>query len=249
MNSKIKNIIKTILITILIFCNFFIMLQTVSLKQDNEKLKDNLNNITIDFKQYITETQNQLNDINKRINLLTELIDTNNQIQDNLVKENEAMKHKIDRDSYPFISWYNELAKKYNVDYAHVFEISQIVIKYSKKYKISSNHIMALIGVESKFKSNAKSYLGQSYGSGLCQVSDLVRQEYNWKTNSKITHNDLFDIDTNIKIACWYYSRLRDTYGVPNNVNSLMSAYNKGYKGGYAKNYVDKIQKNLSLLK
>ena len=255
---KLKTLLKSqvILLTIAIVLMFISVLfidfriRNYCNNAESVQLITELKTELDEYKQEIKDHNEYIKEIEQKIVLLTELIDTNKQIQDNLVKENDAMKKSLKRTSYPYISWYNSLAKKYNVDYGYVFEVSQIVIKYCKENKISSNHIMALIGVESEFNPNAKSYLGQSYGSGLCQVSDIVRQEYNWHSgDTEVSKDDLFNEEINIKVACWYYARLRDHYKVGKDMPSIMSAYNKGYKGGHAKNYVSKINANLSLLK
>lgn len=164
--------------------------------------------------------------------------------------EAKSVSH-IKKPTIPYIKWYDILSQKYEKPYKDVFNISQIVIKYCKEHKVSSNHIMSLIGVESWFNPNATSYKGAKYGRGLCQVSEIVLKEYNWHNEygDIFEPNDLYDIEINIKVACWYFARLIDHYHKDKNFMETLSAYNRGpYDKVYAKSYVSKILDNLRLL-
>lgn len=148
----------------------------------------------------------------------------------------------------PINRWYKFLADKYKADYGFVNELSTVVIKHCKYHRISSNHIMSMIGVESNFRPDVDSRLGAEYGRGLCQVSEKALLEYNWHNEFGDIYEskDLYNYEINIKVACWYYARLRDHYKKGPNFGDIFSAYNRGpYDKKYATNYVNKINENL----
>lgn len=96
--------------------------------------------------------------------------------------------------------------------------------------------MLSIISIESRFKKDAVSFLGAKYGRGLAQVSEIALKEYNLWNNTNILADDLYDIDTNIKIACFTYQHfsVREELSLVENV----MAYNKGLSG-YRKNKND----------
>lgn len=145
--------------------------------------------------------------------------------------------------------WFEKLSEKYKVAISDIVHICGKARFYAKKYNIDYYEVTSLIGAESEFYQYAVSYLGHKYGNGLMQVSQIVLTEYNWKHNTNYTINDLYDMDINLEIGCWYYARLRDHYNIKNEPIYMLSAYNMGpYSKELNNNYVGKVLANLSML-
>lgn len=133
-----------------------------------------------------------------------------------------------------FILSYNNLSDK------EVKEIITYTIKYAKEPKI----MLSIFSVESKFKKNAKSYLGENYGIGIGQVSLIALTDYNWKHNTHYTKEDLLDVETNIMISCWIFE-YNEKYGIEG-LNKKIIAYNEGHVNAKNKNYSKYLDKVLN---
>lgn len=145
----------------------------------------------------------------------------------------------------PEEDYYSFLKQEYNISNQNFDRINTYVKDKSKKYNLDSNIVLAIIAVESNFKPNAKSYLGEYYGKGLMQVSTIVLTEYNWMHYKEKEHfpYELYNIEFNIEVGCWMLARLRDHYKIDcSDLGNWLSAYNAGTNGGYQKSYVMKIQ-------
>ena len=96
----------------------------------------------------------------------------------------------------------------------------ELVLKYSKEYKIDPYLVFAIIKTESKFFPYAKS---NRNAKGLMQISNITQK---WaKSNIDIKSNDVYDPETNIQIGIWYLSKLFAQY---NDVDLVIAAYNGG---------------------
>jgi soluble lytic murein transglycosylase len=94
------------------------------------------------------------------------------------------------------------------------------VEKYSKEFNLDKNIVYSVIKVESKFNSNAVS---KKDAKGLMQIRDITRD---WAAEElKIKDVDIFDPETNIRIGCWYLSKLYDEFG---KLDLVIAAYNGG---------------------
>ena len=145
-------------------------------------------------------------------------------------------------------------------------QYSEYVEKYSKENDIESTWIYSIIKAESNFDSKAKSKIG---AIGLMQVMPATANEICKETGiEEITEEELFEIETNIKIGTKYFKNLLEKY---NNYNLALIAYNAGMgnvdkwiedgildKDGNnldnipypeTKNYVKKILKNYKIYK
>ena len=100
-------------------------------------------------------------------------------------------------------------------------------------YNIDKNLILALASVESDFLPTANSYLGPEYGRGILQVSEIALLDYNNRTGNSYEPQDLYDYNICIDIGCWIYKQ-NIKYGVLNNTDDLVIAYNTGH-GTYKK--------------
>ena len=97
---------------------------------------------------------------------------------------------------------------------------SEHVQKYSKEFGLDENLVYSVIKVESKFRKDAISHKG---AKGLMQISDITRE---WaKEELNLGEIDIFDPETNIKIGCWYLSKLYREFG---RLDLVIAAYNGG---------------------
>lgn len=103
---------------------------------------------------------------------------------------------------------------------------------YSDQYGVDRYIVASVINVESGYDSNAVSNAG---AMGLMQILPTTAQDVADRLDITIEENDLFDVDTNIKIGCYYLSYLLKMFD-GNIVNSLC-AYNWGLNN--VKNWIN----------
>ena len=101
-------------------------------------------------------------------------------------------------------------------------EYAEFVEKYSEEYGIDKYLTYAIIKAESNFNENAKS---NSNAIGLMQIMEATALETAEKMNLKITEEDLFNPEINIKLGLKYFSELNKEY---NNYQMAIVAYNAG---------------------
>ena len=92
-------------------------------------------------------------------------------------------------------------------------DASQLVHKidfYAEKHRLSSEIAFLIVDIESDFRSDATSYKN---AVGLCQVTDVCLKEYNWNHGTLYDLSDMYDIDKNLEVGFWYFSRLINHYG------------------------------------
>ncbi len=99
----------------------------------------------------------------------------------------------------------------------------EYVEKFSEEYGLDKNLVYAIIKVESNFDETAVSVAD---AKGLMQLMDNTAEGCNKEEDFGYTiPNDLFDPECNIRIGCYYISKLIDHYG---NARLAVTAYNGG---------------------
>lgn len=139
----------------------------------------------------------------------------------------------------------------------------EYVETYSKEFSVDENLVYSIIKVESKFNKKAVS---NKQAKGLMQISNITQK---WAEDELgLEEVDIFDPETNIKIGCWYLSKLHKEF---NNLDLVIAAYNGGSgnvnkwlnnekysKDGSklhdipfneTKNYLDKVRENYIIYK
>ncbi|AVD35707.1 lytic transglycosylase domain-containing protein [Clostridioides difficile] len=97
---------------------------------------------------------------------------------------------------------------------------SEYVEKYSKEFNLDENIVYSVIKAESKFNSSAVS---KKEAKGLMQILDITRD---WGAEELNLKNvDIFDPETNIRLGCWYLSKLYKEFG---KLDLVIAAYNGG---------------------
>ncbi|RKD33215.1 lytic transglycosylase [Thermohalobacter berrensis] len=116
----------------------------------------------------------------------------------------------------------------YNIKWIFKFlyplNYEEYIGKYSKEYGIDPFLVAAIIRVESKYYKEAKSYKG---AKGLMQISPITGKWAAKELGIKNYNEDiLYNPEINIKIGCWYLSKLMDQFD--NNISVVVAAYNGG---------------------
>lgn len=98
------------------------------------------------------------------------------------------------------------------------------ILKYADEYNIDPHLIFSIINIESKFDKDAKSVKD---ARGLMQIREITGK---WASDNiellELAPEDYYDPDNNIKVGCWYLSRLQVQYG--GNLTNMIAAYNAG---------------------
>ncbi len=98
-----------------------------------------------------------------------------------------------------------------------------VIRKYSDEFGLDPVLVCAVIHSESRFESSAESYKG---AGGLMQ---LVRMTADWGAEileiPEYSYDRINEPELNIRLGCWYLSRLFDQYG---NMDTALAAYNAG---------------------
>ncbi|WP_313756299.1 lytic transglycosylase domain-containing protein [Tissierella sp.] len=99
-----------------------------------------------------------------------------------------------------------------------------IIVKYSKEYKLDPYLVASIINVESKYDKDA---ISQKNARGLMQISPSTGK---WASEvlkiENYSEDILFEPEINIKIGTWYLSTLFKEFN--DNVDSVLAAYNAG---------------------
>jgi soluble lytic murein transglycosylase-like protein len=81
---------------------------------------------------------------------------------------------------------------------------------------------------------NPRAYNKGSGARGLYQITDICRRDYNQMTGAKVQPDDLWEPETNRRIANWYLHtripQLLRHYGKPVTVETVLTAYNAGIR-------------------
>ena len=91
---------------------------------------------------------------------------------------------------------------------------------YCKKFDLNPAIVCAVVNAESKYQSNAISSAG---AQGLMQLMPSTAQYLAEELNFEL--KNLFDIDANIYLGCYYLRKLLNKY---NDVQVALCAYNAG---------------------
>lgn len=108
--------------------------------------------------------------------------------------------------------------------YVLPLKYSEYVEKYSEQYGVDKYLVYAVIHSESSFESEA---LSHKDAKGLMQITPDTGK---WAAEiigiEDFDEEDLFDPETNIRIGCWYISRLMNQFdGIE---KTAVAAYNAG---------------------
>lgn len=107
---------------------------------------------------------------------------------------------------------------QYPIKYEHFVE------KYSAQYNLDKYLVYAVIRTESRFDVYAVS---SAEAKGLMQLTDETGSECAAKIGlTRYTNDMLFDPETNIRLGCYYLSRLIKSY--KGNIETALAAYNGG---------------------
>lgn len=125
-----------------------------------------------------------------------------------------------------------------------IFFFNNLAISYANTTEIN---LKALAQIESSNNPNAVSFLGASYGRGLYQVSEIALKDYlQYHIKEKITPDDLFNPAINERIAVWLINvripQILKHLKRPVTLETVLSAYNKGYSKDLAFNYIKKYR-------
>lgn len=107
-----------------------------------------------------------------------------------------------------------------------IFPVSHhsIVIKYTSEYDLDPYLVYSIIKAESDFKEDA---ISSKNARGLMQIAEITGNWGSIELDMDEFHiEDLYQVDTNIRLGCWYLSRLYQEFG--DNKNTVIAAYNAG---------------------
>lgn len=94
---------------------------------------------------------------------------------------------------------------------------------WSTQFGIPVEYGLILVHTESDFIETAKVSKTSAYG--LCQVTPVCLAEYNKVHKQAYKMSDMWDIDKNLQVGFWYYSRLLTLYGEPWGIYNYKDAY------------------------
>lgn len=146
--------------------------------------------------------------------------------------EIKITKHKVDY-SFEKRKDYIEGLIDYqgNVDFQSIYDCAKY---WTNEYNINLDFFLALMYVESNYKTTATSYKNCR---GLGQVSHDALDQFNaamWKDRRTVyTWGDMYDYERNIEVACWYLDWLWEhrIQEVGNSSRRYIQSYNYGRTG------------------
>lgn len=107
----------------------------------------------------------------------------------------------------------------YNVLYFEAFEnkIAGCALVEMRKHDLPLHFIYAVINTESggdvdNLKINHKAYNKNCKAIGVMQITPICLKEFNNITNKQYTEDDMWNINKNLEVGCWYLARCRDNY-------------------------------------
>lgn len=99
----------------------------------------------------------------------------------------------------------------------------ETIMKYSDEYNLDPYLIMAIIKTESNFQKDVVSHK-QAYG-----LMQLTEPTATWVAGEMkkddFKNSNLFNVETNIEMGCWYLDNLREEF---QNVDLVLASYNAG---------------------
>lgn len=117
----------------------------------------------------------------------------------------------------------------------------EIVLRYSKQYKVDPYLVFSIIKAESNFNEKA---LSHKNARGLMQITEGTGE---WIAEKLKIENfkveDLYDPEFNIRCGCWYLKNLEDEFGRNEEQRDfIILAYNGGR--GNVKKWIEKSGNN-----
>lgn len=114
--------------------------------------------------------------------------------------------------------------------------------------------VNAIAKIESSLNPAAVSFLGEKYGRGLHQISEVALKDFNSFSKVKYSPNQLFNPAVNTEIANWLlskrYPQILKAYRLPLTEENLLTCFNMGCasikKGKTATNYIKKYRRALN---
>lgn len=100
--------------------------------------------------------------------------------------------------------------KDMNFSFYDAVSLLDKIVKYSDMHDISLESALLIVHVESDFNPNAYNKRGKAYG--LCQITNVCLDEYNWMHNTSYTLEDMYNPDLNLDVGFWYYNRIMTHY-------------------------------------
>jgi len=97
------------------------------------------------------------------------------------------------------------------------------IIQYSDQYGLEKHLVASVINIESSYNPRAVSSAG---AIGLMQLLPSTAHDVADRMNIMINDEDLFNVETNIKIGCYYLSYLMKIFD--DNIENTLCAYNWG---------------------
>ena len=107
------------------------------------------------------------------------------------------------------------------VCFAFPKKYESVIDEYANKYGVEKSIVYAVINVESGFDTKTVSRVG---AIGLMQIMPTTAEDCAKKL--QLEDVDLYDVETNIKIGCYYISYLMKLFD--GNIKNVLSAYNWG---------------------
>lgn len=101
----------------------------------------------------------------------------------------------------------------------------KLIDKYSTEFHLSKSLVASVIDIESGYKADA---LSRSGAVGLMQVLPSTASDCAKRLKIDYEESDLYNVDTNIMIGCFYLRYLIDMFD--GNIENSLSAYNWGPK-------------------
>ena len=125
----------------------------------------------------------------------------------------------------------NKLEAKVSEVKEKIAEIAEIKETRAIEIEASEINIDAIIQIESAGDQFAISYKGIKHGAGIAQISSICHKEYlDHNPTEILPERGLFDKDYNIKIAKWYFDRIKNHYlKGKGTIDDCLICYNWGY--------------------
>ncbi|EOC99599.1 lytic transglycosylase domain-containing protein [Caldisalinibacter kiritimatiensis] len=223
---KFKIFIIFVLIAALIIVSilFYIIVDMHMISKETSKLaSDNINLIDYNYNS-ITETINNIKNINKYIN---------DPLLPNKISQVNKLKKYIDINNKEDLEKVSEIVNSTPLDLI----TSSIIVSYCNKLDIPLSLMLALIEHESNFKQYE---VGKNFDRGYCQLipetEKWLAQNYGYILDLKYDKNNIYNPEYNIGLGAIYLYILKNAYG--DNYHKILSEYNRGVYN--LKKYYDK---------
>lgn len=145
--------------------------------------------------------------------------------------KDEALKRTCEADCiYKILKKRTDLGdENFSVGDAH--NLYRKISYYSEKYNILIKDALVIVNVESDFKTDAYNERGKAYG--LTQITSPCLKEYNNVNGTNYKLENMFDIDLNLEVGFWYYSRLMKHYSKFNEYGITLTSDTTALRDSY----------------